>query len=90
MANEQVIDYRAIWSAFGSVSITKSDSTVLPNPCRALYIGGPTVATLGTVVVRMLDGTQPSFSVIPGTTLYIQFDMVLSTGTTATLMVGLF
>jgi hypothetical protein len=90
MAREQEVDYRGIWSPFGSISITPSDTTVLVPICRKLYIGGPTVATLNTVVVRCLDGSTPSFSAIPGTTIDVQFDQVKSTGTTATLMVGLY
>ena len=90
MASEQVVDYRPIWTPMGALSITPSDSTVLVPVCRKLYIGGPTVATLNTVVVRCLDGSTPSFSAIPGTTIDVQFDQVKATGTTATLMVGLY
>lgn len=73
-------------SAFGGVAITKSDATVLSPFLRALYVGGT-----GDVAVRMMDGTTPTFSAVPaGTLLPIQVDKVLSTGTTATLMVGLY
>lgn len=69
----------------GSITIAKSDSTVLAPVCSALYVGGT-----GDVAVRMLDGSTPIFKAVPvGVTLNIQFDKVLSTGTTATLMVGL-
>lgn len=85
MARETEIDYRPIWSPFGSISITKSDSTVLSPICRRLFVGGA-----GTVTVRMLDGSTPQFTVPAGGTLDIQFDQVLSTGTAATLMVGLY
>ena len=88
--NEQVVDYRPIYTPFGSFTVTPSNSTVFNPPCRKLYIGGPTVATLGTLTVRMLDGSTPQFSVIPGTTLDIQFDQVtVDPGATkATLMVA--
>jgi len=90
MGRENEIDYRGVWAGFGSVTISPSDSAVIVPICRKLYIGGPTVATLGTVKVRLLDGSTPTFSAIPGVILDIQFDMVFSTGTTATLMVGLY
>jgi hypothetical protein len=83
-------DYRPIFTPWGSITIAPSDTAVLSTICRKLYIGGPTVGTLSTVKVRMLDGSTPTFSVIPGVALDIQFDMVFVTGTTATLMVGTF
>lgn len=86
MARENEIDPRPIWAPFGSITITKSDTTVLSPICRKLYIGGA-----GNVAVRMLDGSTPTFTAPPvGTVLDIQFDQVLSTGTTATALVGLY
>lgn len=86
MARENEIDHRPIPAPFGSITITKSDSTVLSPICRALYVGGT-----GDVAVRMLDGSTPVFKAVPvGTTLIMQFDQVLSTNTTATLMVALY
>lgn len=86
MANkkdEAFVAYDA--TAWGSVTITKSDSTVLSPNLRALYVGGT-----GDVAVRMLDGSLPIFVGVPaGTTLLIQIDKVLSTGTSATSMIGL-
>lgn len=85
MARESEIDYRPEYSPWGSQTITKSDTTVLAPICRRLYVGGT-----GDVAVRLLDGSTPIFKAVPvGTTLDIQFDQVLSTGTTATLMIGL-
>lgn len=85
MARENEVDYRPIWTAYGSQTITKSDTTVLGPVGRALYVGGT-----GDVAVRMLDGSTPIFKAVPvGTILNIQFDQVLSTGTSATLMVAL-
>lgn len=87
MANKiSEVDQRPVWAYQGSVTITKSDSTVIGPNLRGLYVGGA-----GDVKVRMLDGSTPVFSAVPvGTLLQIQCDQVLSTGTTATLMVGLY
>lgn len=86
MARENEIDNRPTWTPYGSITIVKSDSAVLSPICRRLYVGGT-----GDVVVRLLDGSTPVFKAVPvGTTLDIQFDQVLSTNTTATLMVGLY
>lgn len=72
--------------ASGSVTITKSDVTVLEPPARAIYVGGT-----GDVAVRMSgDQTTPIFVGVPaGTVLPISVDKVLSTGTSATSIVGL-
>jgi hypothetical protein len=79
-------DYRPAYPMTGSITITKSDSTVLGTICRGLWVGG-----VGDVAVRMLDGSTPTFTAVPaGTLLNIQFDKVLSTGTSASLMVGLY
>lgn len=81
----QANENRNTASAAYSVTITKSDSTIV-GPLRALYVGGT-----GDVAVRMADGTTPTFVGVPaGTLLPIQCDKVLSTGTTATSMVGLY
>jgi hypothetical protein len=86
MASENQIDYRPIWAPFGSITITKSDSTVLSPICRRLYVGGT-----GDVSIRMLDGSTPVLKALPvGAMLDIQFDQVLSTNTSATLMVGFY
>lgn len=72
--------------AHGGVIVTKSDATVLP-VTRGLYIGGA-----GDVNVRFADQQQTVlFSAVPvGTILPIQVDQVLSTNTTATLIVALY
>lgn len=65
--------------------VTPSDATVF-NVTRGLYVGG-----LGDVAVRMADGTSVTFSnVANGTLLPLQVDQVLSTGTTATLILALY
>lgn len=72
-------------SAIGLVVVTKSDATILP-PTRAIYVGGA-----GDVAVTMADGTTGTFSaVVAGSVLPIQVTQVLSTGTTATLILALY
>ena len=66
-------------------AVTASVSTII-EVTRGLYVGG-----LGDVAVRMADGTSVTFSnVANGTLLPIQVDKVLSTGTTATLILALY
>lgn len=73
-------------SAWGSLTVTKSDVTIFPSLTRGLWVGGA-----GDVAVRMADGTTPTYSAVPaGTLLPYQVDQVLSTGTTATLIVAVF
>lgn len=72
--------------ATGGFSVTKSDATVFAQPTRSLWVGGA-----GDVAVRMLDGTTPIFTgVLAGALLPVRVDKVLSTGTTATNIVGLY
>ncbi len=72
--------------AGSAFAITKSDVTVFAQPTRALFIGGA-----GAVSVRMLDQATVTFAAIPaGTTIPIRVDKVLSTGTDATSIVGLY
>jgi hypothetical protein len=70
--------------AANAVAVTKSDSTVLTTT-RALYIGGT-----GDVAVTMAGGGNVTFSAVPvGTLLPLRVTKVLSTGTTATLILAL-
>lgn len=72
--------------AIGGFTVTPSDATVFSQPTRSLWVGGA-----GNVAVRMLDGTTPIFTAVAaGALLPIRVDKVLSTGTTATLIVGLY
>jgi hypothetical protein len=67
-------------------AVTKSDSTVFTQPTRALWVGG-----VGDVAVRMLDGTTVTLVAVPaGSQLNLRVDKVLSTGTSATNIVGLY
>lgn len=68
----------------GVVSITPSDSTVITPIPRALHIGGG-----GTLAVVCLDGTTATFTVATGTLLPIRVTKVMSTNTTASLIVGI-
>lgn len=75
-----------IGAAVSGFAVTKSNSTVFTQPTRALYVGGT-----GDVAVRMVDGTTPTFVAVPaGALLPIRVDQVLSTGTSATSIIGLF
>jgi len=71
-------------SAHGAVSITPSDATVFP-VSRALYVG-----TSGNINVRMADGQTTLFSNVPVGIFPIQVDQVLSTSTTALLLIALY
>jgi hypothetical protein len=72
----------------GAYAITPSDVTQLTQT-RALYVGGA-----GDIVVEMLNpqsvaATVTFKAVAAGTVLQICVERVLSTGTTATLILGL-
>lgn len=72
--------------AGSAFAVTKSDATVFSQPTRALWVGGA-----GDVAVRMLDQTTLTFAAVPaGQLLPIRVDKVLSTGTTATSIVGMY
>ncbi len=86
MARQNEADRRAKTYPSGTVgAITKSDTTVISPICSVLIVN---CTTAGNVAVRMLDGNTAVIPV-PGaaggviTTLELQYDMVLSTLTTA-------
>lgn len=63
-------------------ALTKSDTAVLGEPTRALYIGGT-----GNIVVHMCGdpaGVYRTFAVTAGQIIEIAIDMLRSTSTTAT------
>lgn len=65
-----------------AVAITKSDSTVVAY--WGIYVGGT-----GDVTIKGKNGVAVTFSAVPvGTILPVYANRVMSTGTTATLMVG--
>jgi hypothetical protein len=80
-------------SAFDSIpakhgfAITKNDSTDLTRVTRAVYVGGA-----GSVAAILQgDSTAVTFAgVIAGTFLPIKAKRINSTGTDATLMIGLY
>lgn len=70
-------------SARGGASVTPSDSATIGRT-RALYIGGA-----GDVAVRFSNGATATHASVPaGSTLMVEVDKVLSTGTTATNIVA--
>lgn len=84
MADEFEYADDPVMSASKAVAVTKSDSTVL-STTRALYVGGA-----GDVAVTMRDGSVVTFSAVPaGTFLPLRVTKVMSTNTTATLILAL-
>jgi len=72
-------------SATSVAAITPSDSTTFTVPYRGLYVG-----VTGNVAIRCVDGTTATFVAVPaGAILPVECDRILSTGTTATSIVGL-
>jgi hypothetical protein len=69
-------------SATAWVSVTPSDSTV--TNYRAIWVNGA-----GDIALRDDQGNDETFTVIAGTLLPLQPTRVLSTGTTATGIIGL-
>lgn len=71
--------------AVGAFAVTKSDSTILAG-VRALYVGGA-----GDVAVMPVGSTTAvTFSAVPaGSILPVRVSKVMSTNTTATLIVAL-
>lgn len=68
------------------VAITPNDTTPLTQPTRSLYVGG----TGDVTVILSGDTAAITFKAVPvGTTLNIRAATVKSTGTTATLLLGL-
>ncbi|HEX5305756.1 MAG TPA: hypothetical protein VFW82_06715 [Dyella sp.] len=71
--------------ATDAAAITPSDTTDLTNTTRAIYVG-----TGGDLKVKMRGGQTVTFKAVPqGSTLPLRVLRVLSTGTTAADLVGL-
>lgn len=71
-------------AASGAFAITPNDSTDLTTEARGIYVGGT-----GAVTLIGSDGATIAFSAVPaGAILPIIARRVLSTGTTATALVG--
>lgn len=70
--------------AMSAKVLTKSDTTTYDPPFRFLYVGGT-----GDVRVITPDGSDCIFSAVPvGTVLPVIVSQLMSTSTTATLVVG--
>ena len=73
-----------VWPGSGAFAITPHDTNELTNVTRALWVGGA-----GNVKVTMENGDTVTFSgVAAGTLLPLRVRLVFTTGTTATLMIG--
>lgn len=67
------------------LDITKSDVTEYDPPLAAIHVGGA-----GTVRTVSSGGDTANYTVPAGGYIFGQFTKVMSTGTSATLMVGLY
>lgn len=76
-----------ISSAYRAVTVTPSDSTVLPDGVRYVWVGGA-----GNLAVIMAgDTTAVTLTGVPvGSWLRIQVSKIMSTNTTATNIVALY
>lgn len=70
--------------AQGAYAVTPSDSAALAKTVRGLYVG-----VTGNVAVTGLDGLNCTFTNVPVGILQVACSYVLSTGTTASGIVGL-
>lgn len=71
--------------ADGAFVVVPSNTANLTDSARSLWVGGA-----GTLKVDMLNGNTVTFSgILAGTLLPIQVKRVYSTGTSATLILGL-
>jgi hypothetical protein len=60
-------------------AVTPSDSAVLAETTRAIYVG-----TTGSIAALMLSGASVSFTAIPaGTVLPLRLTKIMATGTSA-------
>jgi hypothetical protein len=67
-------------------AITPSDTEDLPHVTRAIYIGGS-----GNIVAVTQGGDEVTFaSVFAGSILPVRIKRVKNTGTTATLLIGIY
>lgn len=68
-----------------AVPLTPNDTTDLGEYYRALYVGQN-----GDLACQMNDGTQVTFTAVPaGIVLPVRIKRILSTGTTASNIIGL-
>lgn len=70
------------------VTIAPNNSVDLAQPVRGIYVGG--TGDLNVVAIDDADGATQTLSAVPqGTFVPITTKRVMSTGTTATLLIGL-
>jgi hypothetical protein len=79
-------DTRIDGPAANGIAITTNDSLDLANVTRGIYVGGT-----GDVKVNLAGSGTVTFSAVPvGTILPVRASRVYATGTTATLLIGLY
>ena len=72
--------------AVDAFAITPNDGTDLSNVTRYIYVGGA-----GAIALITVNGETVTFSAVPvGTVLPIRAARVKATGTTATLLIGMY
>lgn len=77
---------KATEPAYEAEAITPSDTAVLANDSRGVYVGGA-----GNIKVTTVGGSTVTFSgVAAGSLLPIRVNRVYSTGTTATLILTIY
>jgi hypothetical protein len=77
--------YQAVDTAAHAVAVTTSNTVNLVAPSKSIWVGG-----VGDLTVLTVGGETVTFTAVPaGTRVPIQALRVLSTGTTATLIVAL-
>lgn len=69
-------------TARNHITITKSDATIIA--CDAVYVG-----VAGDVVIKDRDGTSATYTATAGAIIPVSATQVMSTGTTASALVGL-
>ena len=80
-------DHRAeLDSPAGDAVVITPGASAMANRCRAIYVGGT-----GDLNVTTVGGTTTLFSAVPaGTIIPVRCTHILSTSTTATLIVAMF
>lgn len=71
-------------TARNHVAVTKSDATTYSPPLDAVYVG-----VAGDVTIKDRDGTSATYTAVAGGIIPVQATYVMSTGTTASGLVGL-
>ena len=70
--------------ATGGFAITPDDTDALQSECRAVYVG-----VTGNLAVKHVDGSSATYTSVAVGVFPVQVTHVLSTGTTATGLVGM-